>query len=466
MGGAVMLWAHHLATRWAEAFRSPRACLGGLCAAFMLTVTPVKPWWLNGIDGVLTAGMPLFIVAWFMAALGAGRSTSGRFPSFGTSVRSEMRDIPNASLPLDPGTRALAEALAGVGVLAVWQTLLIVIAPLLNPLFHLDLGSSVFSSLSGTFATWCVLVPCAMAWLLPSHTQVVNLLRGATVTVLAVAAFVISLGSMPLAIDMAVGLVAALLATARVAMIPGPFTLRGVLHAGGSRAEPRAVMFRQPRAPLARLWRDAILGPLRSGTLPLVACAACFMVIGALMRARLGSEMFAGFITTMGPVLVAGWLALHPLGTPLTTVGRGVRAGLFGGETALAWTRLPLRRVWVMRAFYVHGMMAGLTFFALSVLGSKTTGPLPVFNIPGEPFRWIPYLCAVPPAAGVMTCMAAADPVRGVVSLVSLFLIQTTVPYDSMLSAAMFALAGGLPPLVHLFDGRGSNRPAERGVPR
>jgi hypothetical protein len=461
-----MLWAHHLATRWAAAFRSPRECLVGVCAAFMLTNGPVKPWWLNGIGGLLSAGMPLLLVTWFMAGSCAGRGTSGRFPSFGTSVRSEMRDIPNASLPLDPGTRALAEALAGVGILAVWQTLLVVLAPLLNPLFHLDLGNSVFASLSGTFATWCVLVPCAMAWLLPSQTQVVNLLRGATVTVLAVDAFVMSLGSMPLAIDIAVGLVAALLATARVAMIPGPFTLRGVLHAGGSRAQQRAVMFRQPRAPLARLWRDTILGPLRSGTLPLVACAACFMVVGALARAHLGPERFAAFVTTMGPLLVAGWLALHPLGTPLTTVGRGARTGLFGGDTALAWTRLPLRRVWVMRAFYVHGMMAGLTFFALSVLGSRTTGSLSVFSIPGEPFRWFPYLCAVPPAAGAMTCMAAGDPVRGVVSVVSLFLIQTTVPYGSMLSAAMFALAGGLPPLVHLFDGRGSNRPAERGVPR
>lgn len=463
-----MLWAHHLATRWMAAFRSPRDCYVGFAAAFMLTGAQMSARWVNhNVDWVFAA-LTLSAVTSFVAMSGAGASTGGRPPGFG-SARSEARDIPNPTLPLDPGVRALMEALAGVGVMAVWQTLLVVIAPLSRSLVPIDLGGSGLGSLSGTFATWCVIVPGAMAWLLPAQSQVVNLLRGVTVMMLAATAFEISVSSMPWAIDLTVALVAVLLATARVAMIPGPFnrlvrrsdartTSRPDHRAGGSLAKRRDVMFRESRAPLAQLWRDACLGPLRSGKLPFVACAACFLAVGALARAHIGSEMLAGFVTTLGPLLVAVWLALHALGTPTTTAGRGVRAGLFSGDIGLAWTSLPLRREWVMRAFYMHGIMTGLTFVALSLLAFTITGSPPLFEIPGEPFSWIPFLCAVPPFAGVMTCQAAGDPVRGVISAASLFLVWTALPYDSAPFAVAFALTGGVPPLVHLFNRRSPRR--------
>jgi hypothetical protein len=464
VGGDVMLWAHHLATRWMAAFRSPRDCYVGFAAAFMLTGAQMSAMGVNhNVDWVLAA-LILAGVTSFAAMSGAGASTGGRPPGFGLA-RSEARDVPNPTLPLDPGVRALMEALAGVGVVAVWQTLLVVIAPLSRSLVPIDLVGSGVGSLSGTFATWCVIVPGAMAWLLPAHSQVVSLLRGVTVTILAAAAFVISFSSMPWAIDLAVALVATLLATARVAVIPGPFTrlgrpsdartAGGPQHREGRSRALAAVMFRQSRAPLAQLWWDACLGPLRSGKPALIACAACFIVGGALARAHIGSEMLAGSVTTIAPLLVASWLALHVLGTPATTAGGGVRAGLFGG-IGHAWTRLPLRREWVIRTFYGHGLIVGLTFVALSLIGLKITGSPPLFagGIPGEPFSWIPLLCAVPPFAGVMACAAAGDRVRGFISLVSLVLILTALPYNSTPLGAACALTGGLPPLVHLFNVR------------
>jgi hypothetical protein len=449
----------------------------GFGAAFMLHATPMTARWLHGIDGVCYVALTFVAVSSFVAVSGAGASTSRRPPGFG-SARSETWDIPHPMLPLRPEVRALTEAIAGVGVLAVFQTLLVAIAPLVRYLVPFNLGDSVFGSLSGTIATWCVLVPGTMAWLLPAQSQVINLLRGLAVTVLAAVIFVISLTSMPLAIDLAVGLIAVALTTARVAMIAGPFMRKGALsvgqgflvrrsdartttssperRAGGSRANERSVMFRASRSPLAQLWRDACLGPLRSAKLPVMISAAGLVMAGAIARTHAGPEMLAAFVASMVPLLAAFWLAWHVLGTPTTTAGRGVAPGWFSGDIGLAWTRLPLRREWVMRAFYFHGVMTGLTFLALSLLGLAITGfpPLFVGGIPGEPFSWIPLLCAVPPLAGLMTCAAAGDRVRGSISLTSFAFIVIALPYNSTPIAAACGLAGGLPPLVHLFNAR------------
>ncbi len=452
-------WAHHLASRWTAAFRTPMACFVAIGAAFFVTGIPAKT--LSDPDyaaskwpSVELAAMFLLTASSFVAASGAGRSSSGRFPGF-LPGRGQPRDWPNPALPLGPGVRALVEALAGFGAMVIWQVVLIEADPFSVFPGPKNFGLSLPAWLSVFAATWCVIVPAAMVWLLPARSRVVSLLRGLIVTILATVALAMPFNSVPVVLVFAAALVAALLATARIAMIPGPFTL-------AARSSGPAVMFREPRAPLAQLWRDACLWPVREGKPMFIIAAACFVPAAALSRAHVAPDMLVYLLTMVSLMSVAITLAMYPLGTHAIAAGQGVAASLFNGNIGRAWIGLPLRREWVTRSFYVHGLIAGLTFVALNYLGMRITGGPAFFSIEvtSGAIDWVALLCAVPPFAGFLTCRAAGDRVRGAISLVSLVLILAGLPF--MLTAnrhallaltVVLAVAGGAPPIVHLFAG-------------
>lgn len=448
-------WAHHLASRWTAAFRTPISCYVGFASAFMLTspslpATAVGEWpdiRTRSIFAV-TIFFTVFVTSAFVAVLGGGRTGGNAFPGFMGVSRGGIRDWPDAALPLAPGARALVEALAGVGAMAVWLAALAAFGPLASAL-GLDVDGSLPADVSRS-AAWSVivsapmLVPCAMAALLPARSQVIGVLRA--VAVAAVAAFVTTVGLLPLALGCAAGMAAALWATARVALIPGPIALPSRDAAGPGQ------LSRASRPPLAQLWRDACLRPLRVTRWMLVAAAACFGLAAALTRAGAGWEVAAVALVGMPPFLVAAVLAWCPLGT---FPDRRGAVGPFADPNGSAWLELPLRREWVMRAFYAHGVVTGLVFVALTVLGRRITGG-GVLLAPDVPAGWAGLLCGVPPFAGFLTCRATGDRLRGAISLACFLLVAFLVTDERLALAplALLAAVGGVPPLVHLLDRR------------
>lgn len=404
---------------------------------------------------IVPATMFFVTASLIVAELGAGARSGVRFSGF---LGTEMRDWPNPALPLASAVRVLMEALAGFGVMVAWYV------PVAGALVFVGLSTgwnAPGTSFPGwlferaSVATLCVILPGALAWLLPARNRLIHVLRGAIVAILATAPIAIPIHSVPQVVVLASALVAGLLATARVAMIPGPFT-RAWPSSGPS------VKFRASRPPLAQFCRDGWLGPLRATAPAIIISVACLILTFALARAHIGPQMLVDVLGGATVVMVGTTLFLFPLGTGFrTTADRGA-AGLFSGNMGLAWTSLPLRREWVMRAVYLHGFVVGLAFVALNLLGVKMTGGLAFFG-PGladDPIGWVLFLCAVPPLAGFMTCRAAGDKVRGAISLTSLVVIWLgAISFDlakhvALVLAMVLAVAGGGPPLVHGFRRR------------
>jgi hypothetical protein len=169
------------------------------------------------------------------------------------------------------------------------------------------------------------------------------------------------------------------------------------------------------------------------------------------------------WLTLTAFVLPGVALMARPLGFPFSGTSSKPRVvaffekGGFGGGTVL-----PLRREWVVRSFYLHGLATG----ALSV--GLLSG---VFGWPPA-IVWLQFALIIPPYAGLLAAEAAGERWLMTLCLVALVFTWPADIGGALLAASdlhqvatigpptdwfafvprlFFACVGGVPPLVYLF---------------
>ena len=455
---------HHLTVRVMAACRNPLSVGAGFAVALVgfvasgvaHEVTMPDDAWL-----VLAGGTMMSMqVGLLVAAVGAGEGSSGAANSsmFARIYGAGIDAWPNPTLPIHRFIRVVGEALAGLVIVATWQGVLVLVG-------RGVLDVSWFPTANDAAIIDAMALPLALAWLLPCRAQALHAARAIGAALFGVAMFV--------AIGAPAGLpsMALISAMSTVALLA---TANGVARVEGRRRRPgkgasHHSLVRRSHPPLVELWRDACLGPLERGKALLfaglvtsLAALACRFLGGVPPLAR---EVLSG--------IAAQWtgfaLIMFPLG--VNAFGASVQPGnrrLFDGHSGTEWRVLPLRREWVMRAFYGHGLVAGAAFVGLNLLAVWLSPGAPGFmgmGLEGGPIRWLPYLLMVPSFAGFLVCRAAGDSRLGAVSLTAL---AWTVPgsliglfanlrgswHGALAFALCCALVGGVPPLCHLFPRR------------
>lgn len=401
-------------------------------------------------------------VGWGAALVGAGivNSTTTDKPAVGLLPGAGLGARPNPTIPIDPVTRVGAEALAGLAVMLAFQVVSLVLAFALT---GRDALQMMRISLLGDVAA----LPMAAAWLLPARSKFAYGLRSAAASLVGGAAVYmsVSMRSPVPVLLVSMGLAVVLFATSdAVARIEG----RPRRQAAST---PRTALARRWRAPLEQLWHDALVGPFRAERGVLYSAA------GAGLAAFL-TRFVANVPTLVRQVLVI-WatfipgllLVMRPLGLASLGGGSTLRAGEhFLGSWFAGGVALPLRREWVARAFYLHGLVTGALAFGLLFLEGRLVGMPMVFDIgarSNDGRGWLPWLLMLPSLGG---CLASSAVGRRELKWLSLAALSWTPvvyfiavgfwpaaaggPSKIWFAGAIglvLAMVGGVPPLVYLF---------------
>ena len=457
----------HYTDRLTAACRSPLSAWTGLAGAVLVAVSAALPRELNAISIVFLCSLSGVVVA----AVGAGDGSRGMRES-SLSVRlagASLRDWPNPALPIDLATRVASETLAGLTVIMLFQAGLSMAVSALT-------GWDVIQAVRFQGMVDFMALPAAAAWLLPAGARALQVLRGvATSAIGGVAVWAsVTSGSPFTALLVAMALAVALFATSDAAARVEFKPRRRVGRTSYSS------LARRSRTPLEQLWHDAVLGPIERNGRTLYT-SACLVVAAFLLGPIKGVPPIVGQgLTALAAFLTGNALMMRPLG--LTSVGAPTRLGgqaLVGGGSWAGQMVLPLRREWVTRAFYGHGLVTGMVFIGLGQISYGLTG-MPLFGI-GVPsdkgIGWLPFVLIVPSFAGSLVSWAVGN--RRLLAL-SLTAAALTLPaygvglivrpaigvgepaiWFAGVAALPLALIGGGPPLKYLFPRRaaGKRRP-------
>ena len=183
------------------------------------------------------------------------------------------------------------------------------------------------------------------------------------------------------------------------------------------------------------------------------------------------------YIVYLGTTFVLSFflsfVALRPFGSKQPIAGVWGAPGFEPGDFLRAWTVLPVRPIWVLRAVWVYGMVLGLLIWAAAVfVGAFTTwlevGRFALLDSDGDPVGhlMLPHIFAVPCVAGILVNATAGSPTRSFVSAVCLvamivsnvLLIGFRVPvYFHVLVFAALFFAGAVEPLKYVVPIRSLN---------
>jgi len=436
-----------------------------------LFVWPMVVFWTRWHSHILQLLPPASLILWLWSwvaaqpfariALSGGRSSWGRAQ-------------PLPALPIAPSARVLSEASALLALLLLIQ------AATVESLAKLFLVRNAYGFYDPREATWicdvarfvanaspmatadgCLLVlPLLLAWMAPARDDGAFFGRTFFVAVAGVClpALTLTAAAANLAIALTIGLVPLLLSA---------YALRGgsqVPFVFGLRLVPvRPIRLSRPGLlPEARFRRDRLerlLGPLLARVAPAIA-----VLLGAFFLHELAGVPAIVYAVSLpvAAVLLVGLYA-SPIGINVFTTDRaaGSASGLGGGH-GRAWSTFPLRPETVARTVYAHGLMsaflawlilAGLARLASRLVASKLDLPL--------------LLLGLPCAAGLLLCAHVGDYWRGMLSATTLMsflpahlLMLGLLNKEILLGGAKgvpssavlltLAMAGGLPPLVHL----------------
>lgn len=410
--------------------------------------------------GDLHTLMFLLLCPWLASIPAAGRAT-------GTRPQKVLVSWAVPTLPIGRRARVVSEAAAVLVAVGVVR---------LPGIFMDELGHHLFS-FAGPFASpsvyrlefagysltgLLVMLPLVMAWGSPSRLVWPHLVRVIGATGAIFAALKLGWLTTPLPC-IAVGLTVAL-AVLAVNDLEIEFARRET----GVGRRPVALA-RPPRDPMAQLRRDQWQRPLLL-LWPLIAGVALlsvggllldrFVGIGQLARAGIGGLCFGGMLQ----------IIFVPMGINLFK-GDQVwsTASFLKGSFAEAWAVLPVRRETVVRGVWLHGLIVSAGLVVAVIAHQRLARLMGVGDENLLPFFLVPMLAAVPILAGLMACVAIGDRVRGYISAVSVLLllpaqlvtmealIQNGISPRSSTGVAidvgalgLLALAGGVPPLVHL----------------
>lgn len=228
-------------------------------------------------------------------------------------------------------------------------------------------------------------------------------------------------------------------------------------------AGPVEARWRPGLRPMMRLRRDLWLKPL-----PL---ALMIVVVQALLLAAnrffdLSSyHVFYG-ASSLNIGMGFSFLAFRPMANNLIAAGLSAASSSRPSDFRGAWAVLPVRSESVMRGVYLHGVATGL-FLWLTVLATNLTntwlktGAARFEDFDGDPGGrlLLPLVAAVPCLAGGLTSAAVGDALRGWICLgagIGVFVgnvvcLVEKVPWPAHATLlVLLAVAGGIPPLVHL----------------
>ncbi len=462
MGRGMRNGLRHLAIRFAAAWRSPLSILGGLVAALLsaaaVATTADPDSGLGHLDSELFVALVLCQIGIVAAAIGAGDGGDGRGQSSLSArlVGASPRDWTNPGLPIDRTSRVLAEALAGVLVVMTCQGALLIVGAI-------AFGREAFALPGLAVVTDVTVLPVAVAWLLPGRVQPLHVLRGVLAAVAGAAA---ALTGGPL-----VALLGSSVLT--IALFTTADALSRIERRRPRQIErpARRLLVRRARPPLQALCRDAWFGPIEVGRRGLYLSVALILTAAGLGLTKGVPHRVVQLLTTWAPMMAGIPLVMNPLGLiNLSVPSRLGGQGLFRVD---AWARqsvLPLRREWVTRALYCHGLAAGGAFVGLCLAGAWLSG-MPNFMGAGmgsaRPAPWAPYVLMVPSFAGFLASRAAGDHRMRALSLTALVLtipgyVVGVIVHRAAVSggsgmwladaiALGLAMVGGVPPLIYLF---------------
>jgi len=321
---------------------------------------------------------------------------------------------------------------------------------------------------AASFATHTVLgfviaVPVVLAWLTPTGGPQQALLRSGLVAGALLAAMLCGLLATP-ASSAAVSLV---LVAVQLRSIGVEVRLPWRRQAGPVAAPLPARPARDARHQLVR---DFWSRPLPAA-LALLGAQAALVALDHLAlpeSSPLGDDgpglLYVG--STLVLSIALGWVGLRPMGSVQAVAGVFGKTGYRPGDFAAAWSVLPVRREWILRGVYLHGLVACATIWAVAAgtyLASHLLdgGSLATALAPDKPFveLFVPLVAVVPCIAGLLAASAAARKTKTALAAVAmlavfhgyfvLLILKVPVAVRIAYLVAMAAL-GGLPVLADL----------------
>jgi carboxyl-terminal processing protease len=448
------------------------ATLASPTSMFMLLVAGwssllLWPWFLRPSLPYAPARVDLFVhlIFIFVWPMMVAFGTLGAVESSGAKPSLVLRALP--ALPIGRRARAVAEALAPLLIALVVRFVFAEVSllwfGLREPVTGEPLGWTDFAA--ETAQGTLLLLPGVLAWVSPVRPGRLFVLYPLTVATVTFAALQLGLIAIP---------------------VVGPLFLAGLAvlvlilagHESGwedrlaSIGPRRATRYRPGLAPEVRFRRDQWAGPLRRWGLMLAGFVVIGVTVVALDYAGVLTEdsgdLYYGLVFGLSFSLI-GMLVLFPLGVHLFQTDRGGRDGsMMTGTFCSAWSTLPVRRLTVIRAVYLHGLVAGVVWFLFLGGLLLLAHTLELRSLRMLRF-FLPLLVAVPAVAGVLTCTAVGDKVRGLIAFLAVLLVlpvhigvETATRWAGLLHGSPSVLAidlallallgaiGGLPPLVHL----------------
>ncbi len=395
----------------------------------------------------MTAAMVLAELMWaLLVAAAVAGTVSGR------AVSRPVLGRVMPALPIGPRARVAAEAFVGIAFVVAVRLLVLLLTgePFARQFIgYWSFGQSHPAALARSTLLGALFVfPMVLCWTAVTRFDARGLAKSVVVTVLLLAAA-------------SVGATAHVWTALLVSVALSALVL--VRLDDGSRPEPRAsgspatLHYRHSPGPLAQLRRDAWLAPARRlWLLMVIAIPLPFVLVAQFPGGG------AGVVLVLLQVLVLTALPFFPLGLKLVPSVAG--SALFSGYFLRTWSPLPVPRERVIRATYLHGVMAagivwlvGCGHAALHRGGAHAL----LFELP-----------AVFLVGGIVVCEAVGDRKRGLLAVAALVGFQMVVPLayvfvrttflgaasagfarsGTELTVAAYALGllGGIPPLVHL----------------
>ena len=455
----------HLATRL-------RAATTSGTALFILLVAGQSslllwPWFLHSSLPYAPAGIDflvhlIFVYVWpMMVAVGTVGVVVGA-PKGGLGTHA----LP--ALPIGRRARALAEASAGLllalafriacGELSrVWfgQRELVTGEAIGFPEFLFETGLGAL-----------VMLPGLLAWVSPNRPGRAVWLLPLTVALVSFAALRLGILEIPL---LALFFFGAL--TGVVLVLPDHEIRLPGRFPGMARRTVRCA--RPGIDPEARLRRDYWSGPARRWgwvvAIFVLATLAVFLYNALDPLPEEAQDFYVGVVFGVSGSVI-GMAALFPFGVHLMQVDRfDASDSMMSGHYSAAWRSLPVRPEAVIRGVYLHGLCVGLAWIVFTV-GFVFLGKyLGVFNQLSILRFFLPLGLVIPAIAGVMTCTAVGDRIRGAIAFLALFAAlpthigaemglravglepeSATFYAIDLVTLALLGAAGGLPPLVHL----------------
>ncbi len=260
-----------------------------------------------------------------------------------------------------------------------------------------------------------LMLPTLLMWLTPASCMETMFWRPMAVAAVLAGAMRIGLLATPLSLVV----VAAVLSMVPVVMISRDWRLhrRRAVDTGG--AASRSRLFRPPGRQLVR---DFVLRPLP-------VAAAVLALEAVLVAAELAGglpHMGLYWGSTLLLSIAFGFVGMRPMLTKQVIAGVWGAPGYRPGDFMAAWSRMPVRPRSVLAGVYVHGAVAAVGLWAVTLalaLISRATDPAAAPVMAGPIGRIIlPMALLLPSVPGLLAAAAAGDRVWSWVCGLTLFL--------------------------------------------